>query len=51
MLASAGGPWFLEVRESNLAARSLYGKFGFREVSRRPGYYQDTGEAAVVMRL
>jgi ribosomal protein S18 acetylase RimI-like enzyme len=51
VLASAGGPWFLEVRESNQAARSLYGKFGFREVSRRPGYYQDTGEAAVVMRL
>ena len=44
------GNWFLEVRESNLPARNLYRKFGFEEVDRRPNYYQDNGEDAVVMR-
>lgn len=50
VLAEPGYSWFLEVRESNLAARKLYEKMGFREVGRRPCYYQDTGEPAVVMR-
>ena len=49
-LASAPGSWFLELRPSNQAARSLYERFGFREVARRPAYYQDSGEDAVVMR-
>ena len=39
----------LEVRESNLAAVSLYQKFGFKEAGRRKRYYQDTGEDALVM--
>ncbi|MEG4630727.1 ribosomal protein S18-alanine N-acetyltransferase [Microcoleus sp. AR_TQ3_B6] len=39
----------LEVRESNLAAVSLYNKFGFKEAGRRKRYYQDTGEDALVM--
>lgn len=43
--------WYLEVRESNQRARNLYRKLGFEDVSLRPAYYQDTGEAAVVMRL
>lgn len=30
---------FLEVRPTNLAAKALYGRFGFREVAVRPGYY------------
>jgi ribosomal-protein-alanine N-acetyltransferase len=30
---------FLEVRPSNLAAKALYGRFGFQEVAVRPGYY------------
>jgi len=38
----------LEVRESNDAARALYGRFGFRPVKRVPRYYDD-GEDAVVM--
>ena len=38
----------LEVRSSNKPARSLYRKFGFREIGLRKGYYQD-GEDAVVM--
>lgn len=39
---------WLEVRVGNTAAITLYQQFGFREVSRRPGYYPD-GEAAMVM--
>jgi [ribosomal protein S18]-alanine N-acetyltransferase len=30
---------YLEVRPSNLAAKALYGRFGFHEVATRPGYY------------
>jgi len=41
----------LEVRASNHPARSLYGKFGFREVGTRPKYYADNGEDAVLMDL
>jgi ribosomal-protein-alanine acetyltransferase len=50
MLASAPGTWFLEVRESNVAAIKLYESLDFLEIARRPDYYQDTGETAVVMR-
>jgi ribosomal-protein-alanine N-acetyltransferase len=39
----------LEVRPTNLVARRLYERYGFREVGRRRGYYQDTGEDAVLM--
>jgi [ribosomal protein S18]-alanine N-acetyltransferase len=39
----------LEVGASNLAAVSLYKKFGFKEAGRRKGYYEDTGEDALVM--
>jgi len=39
----------LEVRSSNLAAVSLYKKFGFKEAGRRKRYYEDTGEDALVM--
>lgn len=39
----------LEVRESNQAALSLYRKFGFQEAGRRRGYYQDNGEAALIL--
>jgi ribosomal-protein-alanine N-acetyltransferase len=42
---------FLEVRKSNLAARSLYKKFGFVESGVRKRYYQDNGEDAVLMNL
>ncbi len=38
---------FLEVRESNLAARRFYAGHGFREVGRRRGYYRDPTEDAV----
>jgi ribosomal-protein-alanine N-acetyltransferase len=39
----------LEVRVSNLAARRLYEKYGFRPVGVRPRYYSDDGEDALVM--
>lgn len=42
---------FLEVRERNQAARALYQKFGFTEEGRRPGYYSDTHEDAILMNL
>ena len=40
---------FLEVRESNEPARTLYKSRGFKEIGIRKGYYQDNGENAVVM--
>jgi len=39
----------LEVRLSNLAARRLYEKFGFRPVGLRPRYYSDDNEDALIM--
>ena len=41
---------FLEVRESNAAARALYGSRAFVEVGRRRAYYRRPVEDAVVMR-
>jgi [ribosomal protein S18]-alanine N-acetyltransferase len=42
---------FLEVRESNVAARKLYGSRGFDEISRRRGYYKMPVEDALVLRM
>jgi ribosomal-protein-alanine N-acetyltransferase len=42
-------PVVLEVRESNDRAISLYRGRGFRETGRRPHYYPDTGESALLM--
>ena len=41
---------FLEVRESNSAARRLYQQLGFVSVGIRPNYYRRPMEAAVVLR-
>ena len=38
----------LEVRPSNRVAQSLYQKYQFREVGRRPNYYSDNGEDALI---
>ena len=38
----------LDVRESNLAAKSLYQKFGFKHLAIRKKYYTDNGEDAWV---
>jgi ribosomal-protein-alanine N-acetyltransferase len=43
--------FFLEVRESNLAARALYERLGFVEISRRAEYYNNPTETAIVMRM
>jgi len=39
----------LEVRLSNISARRLYEKYGFRPVGLRPRYYSDDGEDALIM--
>lgn len=41
---------FLEVRESNAAARSLYENTGFEQTGRRPSYYTSPLEAAILYR-
>lgn len=42
---------FLEVRADNPAAEGLYLAEGFREIGRRPRYYQPDDVDAIVMRL
>jgi [ribosomal protein S18]-alanine N-acetyltransferase len=42
---------FLEVRESNFPAQSLYREYGFRPVGQRAGYYRNPREDALVLRL
>lgn len=40
---------YLEVRSSNLPARSLYKKFGFSELGVRKNYYAKPREDAIIM--
>lgn len=42
---------FLEVRESNQAARNFYRRFGFQDFGRRPDYYRHPSEDAILMRF
>jgi len=42
---------FLEVRAGNLAAQTLYKKYGFITTGVRPRYYQDNNEDAILMDL
>ena len=42
------GRIFLEVRESNVSARSFYEACGFSSGGRRKGYYRDPAEDAVL---
>ena len=51
LLTESRGVFYLEVRESNRAAREFYNHMGFQEVSSRPGYYQAPPEAAIVMKF
>lgn len=47
-------PLFLEVAQSNHAARSLYARMGFEVVGKRPNYYRHEDgrqETALMMRL
>jgi ribosomal-protein-alanine N-acetyltransferase len=41
--------YHLEVRAANLVAQKMYTEFGFEVVGRRPKYYKDTGEDALLM--
>lgn len=54
LLATAGSlgtrSMFLEVRESNLAARRLYASRAFEIVGRRSAYYRKPDEDALIMR-
>jgi [ribosomal protein S18]-alanine N-acetyltransferase len=43
------GKIFLEVRESNTPAISIYSSYGFRAVGRRNGYYRNPIENAIIM--
>jgi ribosomal-protein-alanine N-acetyltransferase len=51
MFARAGSDeqYTLEVRTSNAPAIALYESYGFRSAGKRPRYYRDTGEDAVIM--
>jgi ribosomal-protein-alanine acetyltransferase len=42
---------FLEVRESNAAARTLYEKTGFEQSGRRKSYHTNPSEDAILYRL
>lgn len=42
------GTVFLEVRESNVAARALYKKVGFQQIGRRKSYYNNPLEDAIL---
>jgi ribosomal-protein-alanine N-acetyltransferase len=42
---------FLEVRESNRAARALYEKWAFTEEGRRKSYYKDPEEDALILKF
>jgi polysaccharide biosynthesis protein PslH len=50
-ILSSGAAWFLEVRESNTAALSLYKGLGFEVNGRREAYYHDPPEAAIVLKI
>ena len=49
--SQGGKSVFLEVRESNSAARSLYEKWAFIEVGRRKAYYQNPPEDALILKF
>ena len=40
---------YLELRQSNIFAKNLYLKLGFKIITQRPKYYMDTGENALIM--
>ena len=50
-LSAFRGCVFLEVRESNAVAQEFYKSFGFKVLSKRPGYYDSPPETAIVMKF
>jgi ribosomal protein S18 acetylase RimI-like enzyme len=51
VLDGSSAEWYLEVRESNRAARKLYERLGFTFAGRRPEYYTDSHESGIVLRF
>jgi len=51
VFAGHRGNVFLEVRQSNVAARKLYHSLGFETIAIRKDYYSDSGEPAIVMKF
>jgi ribosomal-protein-alanine N-acetyltransferase len=51
LLTSGAEAVFLEVRESNQAAKKLYKSLEFIEVSIRKHYYRDPPESAIVLKF
>ena len=51
LISAYPGVIFLEVRESNRGARNLYKSMDFKEVGRRPEYYSDPSETAIVIKF
>ncbi|AAT87738.1 TPA: ribosomal protein S18-alanine N-acetyltransferase [Streptococcus pyogenes] len=49
-LGSIESDIFLEVRESNHRAQGLYQKFGFKFIGKRPDYYRNPIETALLMK-
>lgn len=49
--SSGASEVFLEVRESNVAARKLYEKWAFIEAGRRKSYYQNPPEDALLLKF
>jgi [ribosomal protein S18]-alanine N-acetyltransferase len=50
-LETFSGCVYLEVRESNGVAREFYKSLGFKELSKRTGYYDSPPETAIVMKF
>jgi ribosomal-protein-alanine N-acetyltransferase len=50
LIATAPAAIYLDVRQSNSAARAVYQSLGFKELTIRTGYYHHPQEAAVVMK-
>ena len=51
MMGEGARSSFLEVRESNTGAQDMYRKFGYEATGRRPHYYRDNDEDAILMNL
>ena len=51
VLEALHGALFLEVRESNHAARKMYQSLGFQVISLRKKYYNEPEESAIVMKF
>ena len=51
LIGESPGSVFLEVRQSNMAARKLYHSLGFEAAGIRQDYYSEPMESAIVMKF